>query len=172
MPKKASIALLLFILLSGLVGYGALRSQEKTLVHQTLDPISLNELNDDGFIDVITSDSFYLVHLFATWASLTEMELQTMHQISKRGIKVIGVAIKDTPYLVTKLLQEKGNPYQSVGVSQTGQEAVALGMTSPPETLVMSGNKVLHRFKGPVLARDVTEVILPLQKKNSGKTAS
>ena len=94
MTKKTTVLLLVFVLFTAIFGFGALKSQHKIHKTMTLEAVSVQNLYEEkSRLDLVTQDPFYVIHVFTTQASLSDMEFKTMKMIAQNDISVRGVAL-------------------------------------------------------------------------------
>lgn len=167
-PKKY-VPFLLFISFCLFLGYSVFIPSKNNPKSLVLKSVSLPNVFGGDLVNITSFEDFYLIHVFATWSPLCEMELETIKKIAQHKVSVVGIAYKENPRDVLNFITKKGNPYSRIGASTNGSIGVELGVSGPPETLVMKQNKVIYRFKGPVLESDIKQIILPL--KNKGEKA-
>lgn len=114
-----------------------------------------------------------VINVFASWCTPCRVEHRVLLNMAQRGIPVYGVAWKDNTVRITKWLTEKGNPYQLIGIDETGTSTVPLGLTGVPETFVVDGKgKVRYHRSSALRMEDVTRVILPLMNELKQEAAN
>jgi len=109
-----------------------------------------------------------LVNIFASWCVPCREEHPTLMKIAADeplkalGVRLVGIAQKDTPANVRALLGEAGNPYATIGADENGRASIDLGVYGVPETFVVTGDgKVAYRFVGPLSDESFETVLLP-----------
>jgi cytochrome c biogenesis protein CcmG/thiol:disulfide interchange protein DsbE len=75
-----------------------------------------------------------LVNVFASWCAPCREEHPELLRLSRKGVRIIGVAWKDDPAKTRALLEEIGDPYQFVLADQDGRAGIELGVSGVPET--------------------------------------
>lgn len=112
---------------------------------------------------------YVLINLFASWCLPCRAEHPLLMQLSQgKRLAVVGIAWKDTPENIQRLLQQDGNPYEQVAIDSKGEATIALGATGVPESfLVDPAGNVIYHFAGPLDKTRIETEILPLveQKK-------
>ena len=109
-----------------------------------------------------------LVNIFASWCVPCREEHPTLMKIAADqplnalGVRLVGIAQKDTPANISALLGENGNPYATIGADKDGRVGIDLGVYGVPETFVITGDgKVAYRFVGPLNDEFFETVLLP-----------
>lgn len=82
----------------------------------------------------------------------------------KYNVRMHGVLWQDSREKGSIWLKNKGNPYNSVGLDESGEATkFLLDVTGVPETLVLDGqNRILYRQRGPLTPDIVRDMIAPL----------
>jgi cytochrome c biogenesis protein CcmG, thiol:disulfide interchange protein DsbE len=74
-----------------------------------------------------------------------------MRVAQDKRFTLVGMDWKDTPEQGNEYLAKFGNPYQAVGVDETGRTGIDLGVSGVPETFVVDrGGRVRLRVPGPM----------------------
>lgn len=104
----------------------------------------------------------YVINMFASWCTPCRAEHPHLMALRAGGVELVGVAYKDLPEDAAAFLDELGNPYRAVGLDPEGRLGLQLGVIGMPETFVIGADgRILAVHRGPLLARDIEEVILP-----------
>jgi cytochrome c biogenesis protein CcmG/thiol:disulfide interchange protein DsbE len=93
-----------------------------------------------------------MVNLFASWCAPCRAEHGDITELADTHPgQVYGLAYKDAPEATRGFLAELGNPFEKIGVDQSGQGGLDFGLTGVPETFVISpeGKIILH-VRGPL----------------------
>jgi cytochrome c biogenesis protein CcmG/thiol:disulfide interchange protein DsbE len=109
-----------------------------------------------------------LVNIFASWCVPCRDEHPTLMRIAGNealkalGVRLVGIAQKDSPANTRALLGELGNPYATIGADVKGRASIDLGVYGVPETFVITGDgRVAYRFVGPLSDESFTATLLP-----------
>ncbi len=106
-----------------------------------------------------------LLNLFASWCVPCVAEAPVLAELRRRGVKIDGIAIRDTSGAVGAFLQRYGNPYDRIGSDPTSRTQLALGSAGVPETFVIDGKGVMRlQHVGPIYENDIPEIISALEK--------
>jgi cytochrome c biogenesis protein CcmG, thiol:disulfide interchange protein DsbE len=97
-------------------------------------------------------DGLVLVNVFASWCSSCRYEHPFLMRVAQdKRFTLVGMDWKDTPEQGNEYLAKFGNPYQAVGVDETGRTGIDLGVSGVPETFVVDrGGRVRLRVPGPM----------------------
>ena len=68
-----------------------------------------------------------LLNLFASWCVPCIAEAPVLEELKRRGVKIDGIAIRDTPAAVGAFLDRHGNPYARIGSDPNSRVQFALG---------------------------------------------
>jgi len=106
-----------------------------------------------------------LLNLFASWCVPCVAEAPVLEELKRRGVKIEGIAIRDTPGGIAAFLDRHGNPYTRIGSDPTSRVQLALGSAGVPETFVIDGKGVIRlQYVGPIGPADVSKVLEELEK--------
>ncbi|VFU08694.1 DsbE family thiol:disulfide interchange protein [Methylocella tundrae] len=116
-----------------------------------------------------------IVNVFASWCVPCREEHPTLmgiagdHKLKDLGVRLVGLAYKDTPANVRELLGADGDPYATIGADPNGRAAIDLGVYGVPETFIIRGDgTVAYRFVGPLSDESYAATLLPEIKKAAG----
>lgn len=109
-----------------------------------------------------------LVNVFASWCVPCHAEhpvlaeLAADKQLAALGLRVSGIAYKDTDEKTRGFLVKEGNPYAAIGADPTGRTGIDFGVYGVPETFVVRGDgTIVYKFVGPMTPETMKTVILP-----------
>ena len=102
--------------------------------------------------DVLKIDKIKIINFWASWCLPCEVEHPILMGLSKKSdFIIIGVNYKDTEEGSAEFLNEKGNPYDLVGIDDEGMMGIEMGLTGVPETFVVNEEgKIIYRIVGPI----------------------
>jgi cytochrome c biogenesis protein CcmG/thiol:disulfide interchange protein DsbE len=108
----------------------------------------------------------FVVNFFASWCVPCRVEHPVLMRLAQQEhLPLYGIAYKDKPEDAQKLLATYGDPYQQVGLDQTGNTGLNFGVYGVPETYVIDKTgRIRRRFVGPLTAETVNKDLLPLLK--------
>ena len=106
-----------------------------------------------------------LLNLFASWCVPCVGEAPVLDELRKRGVRIDGIAIRDTSSAVAVFLDRHGNPYERIGSDPTSRVQLALGSAGVPETFIVDGRGVIRRQHiGPIERRDIPAILRALEE--------
>jgi cytochrome c biogenesis protein CcmG, thiol:disulfide interchange protein DsbE len=105
-----------------------------------------------------------LVNVFASWCTACRYEHSLFMRLAQGGgVPIHGLNYKDRPEDAAKWLDDLGDPYTRTGADLDGRVGIEWGVYGVPETFVISKDGVIvHKHIGPVSAKDLEQIILPL----------
>ena len=104
-----------------------------------------------GLSSADLGDGVALVNVFASWCVPCRAEHATLVELAEeRGLTVHGIAYKDKPEDTAAFIAELGNPYDRVGMDESGRTGIDWGITGVPETFVIADGIVRYRAQGPL----------------------
>ena len=106
-----------------------------------------------------------LVNIFASWCVPCIAEAPVLEDLQRRGVKIDGIAIRDTPSAVAAFFDRHGNPYARIGSDRNSSIQLAMGSVGVPETFIIDGKGVI-RFQhiGPIKPEDVPGILAKLEE--------
>lgn len=107
-----------------------------------------------------------LINFFASWCVPCHAEHPLLMQLKSHGVQVWGVAYEDSDKAMRNFLLTDGDPYARLGADDTGETAVAWGISGVPETFLVDRTGVIRwHIGGPLSPKTITGEIKPLLKK-------
>lgn len=104
-----------------------------------------------------------LVNWFASWCAPCQQEMRRLHELSAAGLCIWGIAYEDQPAAVQRFLQNFGNPYQRLGMDQSGLSAINWGVYGVPETYLIDKTGIVRwRYAGPLTKTVTQQQLTPL----------
>lgn len=109
-----------------------------------------------------------VVNIFASWCGPCHqehpflVELAQNATLAKKGVRIVGIAYKDSSENVRRFLGEAGDPFTRVGDDASGRTGIDFGVYGVPETYIVKGDgKIAYKLVGPMAERTINEIILP-----------
>lgn len=106
-----------------------------------------------------------LVNLFASWCVPCIAEAPVLAELRRKGVRVDGIAIRDSAADLQRFLAENGDGYERIGGDPNGQAQIALGASGVPESFLVDGEGVI-RFHhiGAIMPQDRDLVLAEWRK--------
>lgn len=161
-----SLPLVIFTLI--VIGLGiALWNQRVTpqaspLLNQPLPDFTVSGLHPSD--TPITASQFQnhitLLNIFASWCTGCVAEHPLLVQWQQESdVPVVGLVWKDEREKVITWLEQRGNPYDMIGVDSKSEAAIALGVAGIPETFVIDRNGIIRFHQaGPLTPQTIDEL--------------
>jgi cytochrome c biogenesis protein CcmG/thiol:disulfide interchange protein DsbE len=94
------------------------------------------------------------VNFFASWCAPCEVEHPVVKALAAKGVRIVGIAYKDSPDNAQAYLTRLGDPYAVRLVDRDGRAGIEFGVTGVPETFVVDTRGViLAKHTGPLTAQ-------------------
>ena len=86
-------------------------------------------------------------------------------ELKRRGVRIDGIAIRDTPGALAAFLARNGDPYERIGSDAQSEVQIAFGSSGVPETFLIDGKGVIRRqYIGPLNASNIPGVVRELEQ--------
>jgi cytochrome c biogenesis protein CcmG, thiol:disulfide interchange protein DsbE len=165
------IILLGFVVICGIgLSVGKIANPSRSpLIGKPLSFFSLPSFPDP--ISALTSRTWKgkvaIVNIFASWCESCNTEHPVLMKLAEsRKVEIYGIAWKERPEDLSRWLNSKGNPYQKIGIDNSGRTTMTFGLTGVPETFVIDkSGAVAYHTKSALTEDMVNEEILPLVEK-------
>ncbi len=104
-----------------------------------------------------------IVNVWASWCGPCVVEHPELMALSEEvGLEVFGINYRDRPEAARAFLDERGNPYDRLGVDENGRVSLDWGITGPPETFVVaSDGTIIAKHIGALTPEVVEQTIRP-----------
>jgi cytochrome c biogenesis protein CcmG/thiol:disulfide interchange protein DsbE len=114
-----------------------------------------------------------LLNVWGTWCVECRHEHGFLLQLSRQGVPIYGLNLKDDRASALGWLGTLGNPYVASAFDERGIVAVDWGVTAAPETfLIGRDGKVLYKYISPLTPQVWRADFLPLIKEQCGSDAA
>lgn len=106
-----------------------------------------------------------LLNIFASWCVPCIAEAPHLETLKARGVKIYGVAIRDSSQDIARFLERNGNPYARIASDRISALQLNLGSSGVPETFVIDGNgKIIYQHIGDITANDIPVLLEKLEE--------
>lgn len=97
----------------------------------------------------------YVIDFFASWCMPCLVEHPVLMKMHANGVKIIGIAYKDSKADVDAFLEKNGNPYQRIFADPKGILGVSMGITGVPESFAVDAQGIIRKSRqGPLTSVD------------------
>lgn len=158
--------LLVFALVIGLVAAGLFRPADRAvksaLVGAALPDFALPAILPTK--PALASRSFHdgqprLINIFASWCVPCAAEAPQLMALKQAGVRIQGIAIRDTGPAIQDFLARYGDPYEAIGSDPESRVQLALGSSGAPESFVIDGRgRIVLQHIGDIGADDVPAI--------------
>ena len=103
-----------------------------------------------------------LVNFCATWCGPCKLEHPLLVEMKQQGVEIVGMLYKDpTGHEGAKqLLFAEGNPYAVVGLDDTGDLGIDMGLSGVPESFLIDANgQIIKTKRNYFIEQDVTDFV-------------
>ena len=95
----------------------------------------------------------------SAWCVPCIAEAPQLEELAKRGVPIVGIAIRDEPEAIAQFLEQYGDPYAAIARDDIAEVQLALGSSGVPETFVIDGKGIIrHQHIGDIRESDVDEI--------------
>ena len=110
-------------------------------------------------IEILQSDKLYLLNIWSSWCVPCRAEHSILIELKNSDrLKIIGMNYKDTKNNAKNFLEELGNPYDKIIFDSKGTYAIEWGAYGVPESFLISNNKVIKKYIGPLNTESFEEI--------------
>ena len=126
----------------------------ETKIIYEVPSVSVKLFNSNEIIntlEIFNSDKFYLLNIWSSWCVPCRKEHSILMELKKNNkLKVIGMNYKDSKENAKNFLKELGNPYDQIIFDSKGTNAIEWGAYGVPESFLISNNKIIKKYIGPL----------------------
>jgi cytochrome c biogenesis protein CcmG/thiol:disulfide interchange protein DsbE len=107
-----------------------------------------------------------LINFFASWCVPCREEHPLLMQLKSRGTAIWGIAYQDQDKAMAGFLASDGDPYARLGADNTGEAAIAWGISGVPESFLVDRSGIIRwHIGGPLSPRVIAGTLAPLLRK-------
>lgn len=101
-----------------------------------------------------------IVNIFASWCLPCRTEARQLGELARRGLPVVGIAIRDRPEDLAAFLANYGDPFSAIGADVDRRVQLNLGSVGVPETFIVDGRGVIrYQHIGEIRAEHLPAII-------------
>ena len=102
----------------------------------------------------------HVVNIFASWCLPCRVEAPQLDALARRGVPVVGIAVRDRPQDLARFLATYGDPFAAIGADADRRVQLELGSAGVPETFVVDGDGIIrHQHIGAIMESDVPAIL-------------
>lgn len=168
MKAKFLVPLVLFLALTGFLGYGLTLNPSvvpSPLIGQPAPVFSLAKLDapDQHFGVEDMRGEVWLLNVWASWCVSCRAEHPYLVELARStGVPIIGLNYKDENAAAINWLRQHGNPYVATVTDNDGRVGIDYGVYGTPETFVIDRQGVIrYKHVGPINRDILHKVLLP-----------
>jgi cytochrome c biogenesis protein CcmG/thiol:disulfide interchange protein DsbE len=106
-----------------------------------------------------------LVNFYASWCAPCAQESPSLMALKYEGVRVIGIAYKDTPDASAGFLTRLGNPYAESLSDPDGSAGIEFGVTGVPETYAVDAAGIIRAKRAePIDVADAEALLAAASK--------
>ena len=135
-----------------------IKSEIKIPNFDTKEFFSKDKINSD---QIFIGSDYYLLNIWASWCVPCKQEHPILMELKKNdNLNLIGINYKDTKKNANNFLKEFGNPYDKIIFDNKGTNSIELGAYGVPETFLISKNRIIKKYIGPLSNVSMEEIKL------------
>ena len=101
-----------------------------------------------------------IVNIFASWCLPCRVEAPQLDALARRGMPVVGIAVRDRPEDLAGFLANFGDPFRAIGADVDRRVQLNLGSAGVPETFIVDGRGIIrHQHIGAITDGDMPAII-------------
>ena len=122
-------------------------------------------LRDGSFSNKDLIGHVTLVNVWASWCFACRQEHEVVKQLSRQGVRIIGLNYKDEASDAKQWLAKLGNPYQAIAADRDGRIAIDWGVYGAPETFLIDQQGIIrHKVIGPLSDQEKFDALMAVMQ--------
>lgn len=106
-----------------------------------------------------------LLNVFASWCAPCIAEAPVLLRLQAAGVKIDGVAIRDTAPAVQAFLARNGNPFDRIASDPKSTIQFALGSSGVPESFVIDAKgRIALQHVGDIRESDIPAILAAIEQ--------
>ena len=183
--KPALLFAVLSVALVAMLQHSMRPSGETVIADRKVEPFRLPSLTDaaDTFsIDDLRAHPVSVVNFWASWCPGCREEMPQLAALKREsGVPIYGINYKDPRAGAEKMLADLGNPFNKVGIDNSGTTFIDWGVYGIPETFIVrrvqirpgeSVPMIVYKHIGPIDDNTLNTVFLPKLRALVAETAT
>ena len=165
LPVFAFVALACVLYLS--LRPAPLATMRSALIGKPAPALTLQGLGGPGIApsDLAAPGKVTLVNVFASWCIPCRTEAAQLAELTRRGIPVDGIAVRDREQDLAAFLSTYGDPFRAIGGDVDRRVQLSIGSAGVPETFVIDGHGIIrHQHIGEITDADLPEIMAAYQE--------
>ena len=167
---KSFLPLIILTVLVGLLAFGLTLDPRKVpspLIGKPVPTFELPLLNQGGtFSSKDFQGEITLFNAWASWCVACRHEHSLNTELSRSGLRVVGLNYKDETENAQRWLNALGDPYVVNAVDYDGRVGIEWGVYGTPESFLVDHKGIIrHKVIGPVTPAIVSDELIPMIKK-------
>ena len=112
-------------------------------------------------LNIFKIDKTYLLNIWSSWCLPCRQEHPLLMKLNKEDeLHILGLNYKDNQKNAKNFLKELGNPYHKIFIDLDGTIAIDWGAYGVPESYLISNNKIIKKYIGPLNQDLINEIKL------------
>ncbi len=101
----------------------------------------------------------HLLNVFASWCAPCIPDTPLLLQLKQAGIRIEGIAVRDTGPDMTDFLARNGDAFDRIGSDVDSRVQLSLGSAGVPESFVIDGQgRIVLQHVGPIETKDMKTI--------------
>jgi len=167
---KRFIPVGLFIALAAVMAWGMWNGEEReslpsAFIEKPAPDFTLPKLmaeDETMTIADLKGDGPVVLNFWASWCAPCRIEHPELVKLAEEGVRVVGINYKNEPEKAKIFLEALGNPFEAVGVDESGRTGIEYGVIALPETFVLDARgTIVYKHVGPINPGELDGMIRP-----------